>query len=173
MESISKLETTVASWYKSMPHLSEAGRKWLAENVWWIALVGVILGVLGIWGILTILFFTSAVLTGFGGIAGAAVTGVLWIATFVGLLFSVLDLVLTGVAINPLKAQLKKGWTLLFVVLLINVASAVVGFLFKYNLIELIWSLLTSAAVGYFLFEIRSHFVAARTAKKVTVKKTA
>jgi hypothetical protein len=43
METINKLETTVAGWYTGLPHLPKTFTQWLAANVWWLALIGVVL----------------------------------------------------------------------------------------------------------------------------------
>ncbi len=53
MESLQKLEATVGEWYKGMPHLPKNGQRWLAENAWWLVLIGVILGAIGAIGLLS------------------------------------------------------------------------------------------------------------------------
>ena len=52
MDSLRNLEAMVASWYKGVPHLPKNGQRWLAENAWWLTLVGVILGTMGILSVL-------------------------------------------------------------------------------------------------------------------------
>lgn len=158
MESLQKLETVIAQWYKDVPHMPENGRKWLATNVWWLALVGTILGAIGIGSALVGMVLAGAVLVGLGGAVGAAITGIAWVVVTIALAFSVLDVVLGAIAIAPLKVQRKRGWTLLFIIMLLNVVSAVVTFLFSLNVFQLAWSLLLVAIGGYFLFEVRTYF---------------
>lgn len=172
MESIVKLEEMAAERYKGAPHLSKGGQKWLATNVWWITLVGVILGGFGILSIVAATFFASALLVGYAGVAGTALAGVAFLAVLVTLAFSVVVTVLMLMAISPLKALNKKGWNLLFLVLLLQVASLAVTFLFNYSLIGLVWGLIMAAIGGYFLFEIREYFTGAKKAQSVKTSET-
>lgn len=158
MESIRKLESTVAGWYEKAPHLPLGGRKWLAENVWWIGLVGLVLGVIGVWSVLAVTFWASTALTIYGGVAGAVVGSLAFVAVLIALAFSIVLLVLLGMAIMPLKAGMKKGWNLLFISALLSLASTVVAFLLSWNLGSFVMGLLSTAISGYFLFEIRSYF---------------
>lgn len=158
METVNKIESMVAQWYKGMPHLPKNGQQWLAKNVWWLALISVILGAMGIFALLSITLFAGAVLTAAGGVAGAAIAGFSMIVVLVYLAIAVISLVITIMAISPLKALKKRGWTLLFLTILLMVVEKVVYFVFDYNLFSLVWGLLMSAVAAYFLFEIRSFF---------------
>lgn len=164
MEFISKIENMVAKWLKPLPHLPIAGQKWIATNVWWIELVGVIL--LGFSGIALIGTLTMALgfTATFWGVA--AFSGFAALSSGLSLLFLVASIILMAVAISPLKALKKKGWDLLFIVLLINVASIVISAITSFNAVTFITSILSGAigiAVGaYFLFEIRSYFVSTK-----------
>jgi hypothetical protein len=172
MESIVKLEEMAAERYKGAPHLSKSGQKWLATNVWWITLVGVILGGFGILSIIAATFFASALLVGYAGIAGTALAGLAFSAVLVTLAFSVVVIVLMLMAISPLKALNKKGWNLLFLVLLLQIASLVITFLFNYSLMGLIWGLIMAAIGGYFLFEIREYFTGVKKVQSVKTPET-
>lgn len=158
MESLHNLEVTVAAWYKGMPHLPKNGQKWLAENIWWLVLVGVILGALGIFTVLSATLFAGAILVSAGGVVGAALGGI----ALVWLAFAIGEVVVSALAISPLKSMRKKGWSLLFLVTLINVASLVLAFVFNFNLMGLVWGLLVAAVGAYFLFEIRDDFTSAK-----------
>lgn len=159
MKDIYKLETFIASWYKDVPHLSKTSQVWLAENVWWLALIGVILGATGIFGVLSIALVTGVALIALGGVYGAILSGVMLIAALLFLALAIACLVLTALSISPLKAGLKKGWTLLFAVALVNVVALALNFLTRFDLFGLVWGLLMTALGGYLLFEIRDHFV--------------
>lgn len=164
MEQIRNLETLIASWYKNLPHLPLAGQKWFANNAWWIVLVGVILGIGALFNILLLTFFAGSLLTVVAGAAGAVLGGLALLAALFFLAFGFISLILSAMAISPLKAGQKKGWNLLFMALLVNVASLVLSFLFSFNFFSLVWDLLMAAIGAYFLFEIRDQF-----AKKPTV----
>jgi hypothetical protein len=169
MNNINKLEKMAAEWYSKAPHLPKNGQKWLATNAWWIVLVGVILGAVGIYLVLVATFFAGALLTGVAGVAGAAIAGIALIAVVVAMLISLMTIVLSAMAISPLKAMQKKGWTLIFITVLIEIAAQVIQFLFDYNLFGLVWNLLFAAVGAYFLFEVRSYF---GETKKITEKKS-
>lgn len=158
MESIRKLESTVAQWYEQAPHLPMKGRVWLAQNIWWIALVGLALGAFGVLSVLTVTFWASTAIGVYGGAAGVAVGSLAFLAVLIALAFSIILLVLLALAIAPLKAGKKKGWDLLFISALLSLASTVVGFLLSFNFGSLLVGLLGTAITGYFLFEIHSYF---------------
>lgn len=166
MESVRKLEETVASWYKNAPHLPVDVSRWIANNVWWLVLVGIIVGALVVLGAISATFFAGALLAGLGGALGAAIGGLAFVAVFISLLFAIVILVLLAMAYGPLKAKNKKGWDLLFVVMLLNVVSLAVTLLLTFDIFGTLWGLLWAAVGGYFLFEIRQYFLS----KKVEAK---
>ena len=167
MENVRKLEATVASWYEKAPRLPKEGSKWIATNAWWLALIGVIVGTLGVLSAITVTFFAGALLAGIGGVVGAAIGGLAFFAVFLSLLFAIVILVITAMAIQPLKAMSKKGWNLLFVTMLIEVASLALSFVLTFDIFGTLWSLLWAAVGGYFLFEIRQYYT---SGKKVDAK---
>ncbi len=167
MGPINKLEATIATWYKDAPHLPKEGQKWLAQNIWWLTLVGVILGILGIASLIFATLLAGAVLVGFGGAVGAALGGIALVAVFVSVALSVVTIVLGAMAITPLKGLQKKGWILLFVIGLLNVAAQVISFLFYYNVFTLIWGLVLALVGIYFLFEIREYYGSEKNVRKV------
>ncbi len=162
MESLSKLEKMVQGWLKPLPHLPESARKWIATNIWWLELIGVIIlalsGVTLIGSILFSLGLAAAVLG-----AGVVYTGLATLSAVVSLIFMVASVVVMAMAISPLKNLKKRGWDLLFLALLINCASIVLSALFNFNFASFLSSIFSGAigvAIGaYFLFEIRSYFV--------------
>jgi hypothetical protein len=170
MEVIRKLENMVAGWFEKMPHISTKSREWLVQNVWWLVLVWTILGALGIFWVFLGVTLLGAVFAGVGGAVGAAVGGFVVLVTTIAMLTSIIAVVLSAMAVSPLKMRQKKGWSLIFIVILLGVLSDVLMFLFDMNFFSLIWSLLFTAMVTYFLFEIRGYFNAARDRKKVPAK---
>ncbi len=162
METINKLETTVEGWYKGLPHLPKAFTQWLATNVWWLALISVILGAFAVFSLLSVTLFAGAVLTAAGGAYGAALGGFALISVLFYLALAIITLIITVLAIAPLKAHAKKGWSLLFLAAVINAVSLIISFLSNYNLFGMIWGIAMTAVGVYFLFEIRSYFSDAR-----------
>lgn len=162
MESVRKLEAMMAEWFLKAPHMPVKGREWLAQNIWWISLVGVALGAFGILSVLAVTFGVSTIISIFGGPVGVVVGTLAFIAVLIALAFSIFVIVLLAIAIVPLKDGKKKGWDLLFISMLLSVASVVVGFLLTFNFGSLLFGAVSAAIFAYFLFEIRSYFKADR-----------
>lgn len=179
MESVRNLEKTIAGWYKDFAHLPLGLRKWLGENLWWLVLIGVVLSVLAIFPILAALalvFGLSGAAIGAAGMYGAeaavsgGLVGVALFAALVSVAGLVVMAVVMGLAINPLKARAKKGWTLLFIVLLVSTAFSVLGSLISFSIFGILWALVWAFVEGYFLFEVRDQF-GPKVAAKPSVKK--
>lgn len=165
METVHKWEKTIAGWYKGAPHLPKGGQKWLADNVWWLAVIGAVLGALGAFGVLGTTLFLGSVLTGlgfaYGGVAGvtaAGLAGVAFIVVLISIAVLVIQTVLLAMAVSPLKVHKKRGWDLLFITALVGVASVVISNVLSFNLPGLVWGLLWAAVGAYFLFEIHGYF---------------
>lgn len=164
METIVKLEKTLAGWYKQLPfHLPLEGRKWLAENAWWLVLIGVIASVLSIVGSLRSLFWaqdlSNSVLGDLAAYYGAPVynpwvDGSLW----VGLVSFAIILVLEVAAINPLKVRAKRGWDLIFLTMLVGAIAAVVSVVVTGSMYGLLGAAVGVVVGGFFLFEVREQF---------------
>lgn len=170
MENLRKLELMVAAWYKDAPHLPENARKWIAENIWWITLIGVVLGAVGVFGALTALLAGAAII-GLGGHMDAVIGGALLWAFFITLVFAGSNVILAAVAVSPLKSMRRLGWSLLFVASLINVVSLVASCLFNYSLFNLVFGVLFAGVGLYFLFEIRDFYHEAPSTKRRTAPK--
>lgn len=177
MEFITKLETTVAGWVKNLPHLPPAGQKWLAQNVWWIVLIGAIAS-----GIAVLISLFGLLL---GGAAASYVyvidpgfaTWVL-ISGIVTLIFTTIRGLILAVAVTPLKNMQKKGWVLLFISWLVNALAVVVGAILSLSVIGFIGAILfgaiSLAITGYFIFEIHGQFAhSARITKTAKTTKKA
>ena len=177
MEALSKLERTVAEWFKNVPHLPANARKWLGDNVWWIALIGAILSGIGILALLGSLI--SAVST-FGSpivsyYATPTFLGWIIVTTSVALFFMAIEALLIAAAVAPLKEKQKKGWVLLFASWLVGVVYAVVTTILTLNVLTIIGNLIFSAVwvaiSGYFLFELHGQFAHVEKSKGVKEKK--
>lgn len=164
MVSINNIEDKIEGWLKPVPHLPATWRKWIAENAWWLTLIGVIVSALGI-----LLSSPFAVLTSYYGIFMAH-TGWWIFVTFISLAFTAVTTVISAVAISPLKSLKKAGWRLLFYAYAVGILAQVVNMVLNLNVYSFIPSLLgiaISAAIGaYVLFEIRSNFNLAKVVSK-------
>lgn len=176
MDLLHKLELKVLSWLKNVPHLPAGGQKWLADNVWWIVLIGVIIGgiatlfaFIGLFALIALLGAPSNAYYVYGG----GVTAWAIVNAIVALSFSIVTVVLSAIAIKPLQAKQKKGWVLLFITWVLYVLNVFISAVLTLNALSFIVSIIFGAlfaAVGaYFLFEIHGHFN--HEAKKARVVK--
>ena len=166
MKELTKLENMVADWLKPIPHLPNDWRKWLAENVWWITLVGVILSVIGVLSIISAIFAAQSLFGAATSIIGSANltvhSGWWMVVSVISMLFMIAVIAVMAMAINPLKIMSKKGWDLLFLTLVIGVVATAVNIILSFNAFTFIPSIIFGfigyAISAYFLYEIRSHF---------------
>lgn len=155
MDAMKKLEVILVSWYKDAPHLPATSQKWLSENIWWLTLIGVVLGAIGAVQVVMASFFVGALA---GSVYGATLGGIAMLNLMLTLALAIVSLVLCAMAISPLRAMQKKGWSLLLIVLLVSALSAVIGLVLSWSVSSFIFAMLFAAVSGYFLYEIRSYF---------------
>lgn len=164
MSVVRQLETKVAGWLKPVPPLPTNAQKWLAENVWWLAIISVVASVIGMFILFNAIMAYLAFLGAAIGFYSAQTYASGWIvATLLSLVFSIATTVLTALAINPLKKLQKKGWDLLFLALLVGAVSVLVSAVASLNLgifiSDIIFGGIGLAIGAYFLFQLRSYFV--------------
>lgn len=162
---VNGLEKWLDGVYAKAPALPTGARDWIANNAWWITLIG---GLLGLWGTYSlwqvaqwgdgwIQYANQA--SDYYGAAPAAATGfsaTIWVVVIVAAVQAVLSLL----AVSGLKAHRKGGWNLLFYSALLSVATAVLYlFTSNYGFGNFLGSLIGCAIGLYFLFQIRSHFL--------------
>lgn len=166
MKSIEKLELMVARWLEPLPHLPISARKWIADNIWWIVLVGVILSVIGtlgmIGGIFTAIALMGTTFSAYGYSIAPAYTGWFVMSLVISFAFMVASVILTAMSVSPLKIKQKEGWMLLFYTLVLRAVAVVIGAFFTYSMFGFIGAVI-SGAIGiaisaYLLYEIRSYF---------------
>ena len=156
MESVNKLEVMVAGWYKNLPHLPKELSLWLAQNAWWLVMIGAIVSGVGILGVLGLASGASVFFASFGAFG---LGGIVFLGTILALLFGIVSVLLELVAIKPLKVMAKKGWDFVFLSVLVSLVGAIVGVVFSYNVGNLLSALVGAAISGYVLFEVRNYFV--------------
>lgn len=163
MEAVHSLEVALGRIYKNTPHLPIGARKWLGDNVWWIALIGAVLSVLSLVVLipLTLAALGLGILVTLGGYNYGA-NGLIALISLTSL---VVTTVLMVIAISPLKVKAKKGWTLLFISALVSLALSAVIALLTVDIFSLLMTALWAAVAGYFLFEIHGEFGVKHVAK--------
>jgi hypothetical protein len=164
MQQVAQIEKTVAGWMKDLPHLPKGLTKWLAENAWWLVIIGVVFGVFGLLATLSAMTLGSAVL---GALGAPVLGGAFFVSSLISLIGAGVAVVVEAMAISLLKAMQKKGWDLLFLSTLVSVAGAVVSSLVSVNIIGIVWAALAAAISFYVLLEVKSYFGAkAKLAEK-------
>ncbi|NCO10610.1 hypothetical protein GW930_01715 [Candidatus Saccharibacteria bacterium] len=180
MEAVAKLEAFVYDQLKALklPQLPKGLRTWVGDNVWWMAAALAVLSALSavslIFGFMMALGALAAPISASWYVGAFA--GWVLITNAIALTFAVLDAVVLGLAVNPLKESQKKGWTFLFILWLLSALSFAVNLLVSVltlNIFGLIGTLIFGtiflAIAVYFLFEIRGEF--AHVEKSAGVKK--
>lgn len=171
METVKQIENTIAGWLKPLPRLPENVRKWLADNVWWITLIGVILSVFAAFSMLVAIIvglWGAAVISSYYNVFGiaAAYTGLAAIWALISFAFLIVDVVIMGMAINPLRRKESKGWDLMFLAILVSAASSILSMIINFSIFTFISGIIFTGlglAIGaYFLFEIKAYFKTAK-----------
>jgi hypothetical protein len=178
MKFLHKIEKMIAGWLKNVPHLPVDGKKWLATNVWWLALIGAILTgislLVAITGLVSLLSIVGTYVATY--YVSQAVSGWAIMTTIVSIIFMAAAVTLLAMAITPLKEMKKKGWVLLFMVFLLEAVSLIVSAVLTLNVAAAIISLLFGgiflAIIGYFLFEIHGQFALPKNSTKKSAKKS-
>lgn len=158
MEKIHALEVRIAEWYKPVPHLPQGGIKWLTENIWWLVLIWVIISAFGALSLVLITLFGGIFLAGAVFLYSAKFGGLALLIAAIAAGVSLLNIVLAAMAIDPLKNKQKKGWSLLFIALLLSFIPMLFGDILRFHIFSMIEDVLMVAVGGYFLFEIRDQY---------------
>lgn len=156
MQQLSGLENSLGTLFKGLPHLPKDWRHWLADNAWWLALIGVAFGCLGILGLIPVVLGIS-IFTGI--VAGPAAGALIIITGIVNMAVLVVSVALEAMAITPLKARQKRGWDLLFLVSLVTFTGAVLNALITGNIGHILGLIIGTLIGLYVLFEVRMYFV--------------
>lgn len=163
MQQLSGLEEVIGRLFKKMPHLPRESRDWIADNLWWLVIVGLVLSSLTVLGLIFLLFGTSVYM---GLTANIAVGGAVFVATIISLATFGVTIVLEAIAIKPLQLKHRYGWELLFVTGLVLLAGSVLRALMSDSLSGLFNPLATAFISFYLLFEIRDYFVVKSSRKR-------
>lgn len=139
--------------------LPEAARKWIADYAWILALIGVILGALTFFPLLTVV----GLLSGIGVAVGA---GFAVIAAWISLAVLGAYTIVLAIAVPKLKKKQASGWNLVFYSTLFFFAYDVVNWLRApvAGLFSLVLNVIGTVIGLYFLFQVRSYFKGAKAA---------
>lgn len=158
------LEKWLDETYKKLPvQLPEGARKWLADNAWWLTLLGGILALWGAWGfwqtghyVSDLARWADQLSRATGGTGTSTDLGVMW---YLALASLVVEGVLYLMAFSSLKEHKKSGWNLLFYASLVGVVMGVLqAFVPGYGMGSLV-GVVIGVVIGWFvLFQVRSKF---------------
>ncbi len=178
MNFIQDLEDVLAKSFAQLPfHLPKNGRKWLGDNIWWIAIIFAAFSILSVLGHLGMLLRTDEVMAqikGWFDLLGIPqpVLRLAIASLWVTLIATAAEAVLEIAAVKPLKAKNEQGWKLMFLGLLVAVLGGIIaGFLDRSFFGTLLSAAISLAMGGFFLFEIRDQFTSHKIAKKSATKK--
>jgi len=167
MKLLEKLEDIIGGWLKPLPKLPAATSKWIATNAWLIVLIGVILSAIGtifmFFGVFAAIPLMS-VTTSVYGYAIAATYTIWYVMSLIfSLIFMAMTVIISAMAIAPLRAGQKKGWTLLFWILVLRAIAVVIDAILSYSVMGfigvIIWGAVGLAVSAYVLFSVRSYFI--------------
>ena len=133
MSIVSQADSVLEPLFKDLPSIPESGRESLARIWPWIALVAGLLQLVAAWSLWRLTQAVNAVNNAINslGIYGYPVTSGLSstdkMVIYVGLVILAAEAVIFLLAFSPLKARLRRGWDLLFLGALVNIAYAVVS----------------------------------------------
>lgn len=161
MTVVKQLEKTIEGVFKSAPPLPANAKTSLVTAWPWIALIFGILQLLaafGLWGIVTT---AERVVNTYASIYSGQtlLSGFDKLVIYLGIAVLVLDAVILLKAYPELKKQTRKGWDLLFLGSLVNLAYALVSlFINQRGVGSFLFSLLGSAVGFYLLFQVRDRY---------------
>jgi hypothetical protein len=170
MEStLNSIDKMLAPLFKDLPPLPKGAKDWFV-NAWPIlALIFGVLQLLAAWGLWHLGHVVNAVANYTNTYAqlygtGTTVNG-LGFFYWVGLIVLIVDGLILLLAYSGLKARSKRGWNMLFLAALVNLAYGVLLALDNVygGFGRLIWALVTSAIVFYFIYQVRSYYVGSRS----------
>ena len=148
----------VGALYRDAPHLPATARGWIAGNIWWIALIGAIIGAIGVLSLVFITLLGGIFLAGAVFLFTAKFGGFALLLSVVLVAALIANAVVLIMAISPLKARFHKGWYLLAVSLALNLIATILTLILKQEIITFVWNVMWVGVGGYLLFEIQSYF---------------
>lgn len=154
---IEKVEVWLAGVFKNAPVMAKENKKLAVQALPWMSLIfGALqlLSALGLWN-----WLQEAQRWGLFALPGYRVSQFDAIMVYVSIGLLVVTAVLLLLAYAPLRARARRGWELLFSVGVINIASGLVAlFVVGRGVVSLIFSVLVSVVIFYFLVQVRDMY---------------
>ena len=129
--------------------LPEGARKWIAENVWWLAAIG------GVLTLISAISMWSMLHSDYSAI-GVVYLSLWW---YIWLAITVVEGVVLLIAVQKLKTMQKAGWNLLFYLSLLAIVLGIVSALTPSNGVGSLIGTAVSVAISWtILMQIRDKF---------------
>ena len=169
MDAIKKIEGKIGLLFKDLPALPDSSREALV-GVWpWIALVFGVLQLLAawaLWNLVRVADNVGVLYSSFYVKYPAAISGMDRTIIYLGIIVLIVDAVILLMAYPELKKRSRRGWDLLFLGALLNVAYSVVSlFIDSRGFGSFIFSLIGSAVGFYLLFQVRGKYGSVKVSK--------
>jgi hypothetical protein len=166
---VKKIESKLAEVFKGTPNLSDSSRETLVGAWPWIALVFGVLQLLAAWALWNLLRFADTVVnySSFYVEYPSTVSSSDRVIIYLGIVVLLVDAAILLMAYPELKKRVRRGWDLLFLGALINLAYSVLSlFIHGRGFGSFIFSLVGSAIGFYLLFQVRGKYGSVKTSKK-------
>jgi hypothetical protein len=166
MEQLTKLETKITELLKPVPNLPLSARRWLGRNAWYFVVITLVIAAI------SALFLTIAIANLSAAIAtinidssflvSAHYDNTLLFREIFQLVLLAITIIVSAIAIKPLRSMRYRGWFLIYLLLIYSAVSIVLGAIISFNpfsfLFDIISGAVELAVATYFVFEIRSQF---------------
>lgn len=169
MTYIKKIENVLAGWFKNVPDLPNSSREALVKAWPWIALIFGVLQLLAAWALWNVMRAAEAVLdySSYYVRPPVQLSGSETFMVYLGIAVLLIDAVILLMAYPELKKRARRGWNLLFLGALVNVAYSVLSiFIYGRGFGSFIFSLIGSAVGFYLLFQVRGKYGSVKSADK-------
>lgn len=177
MEKVRSIENKLADLFKDLPALPKSAKKTIVEYWPYVVLIVGVLQLAAAWSLWRFYDRANDFVGGVNSFISAYTNESIGFSAFdkavifLAIAFLAVQAVVMIMAFSPLKARLRKGWDLLFIVALIQVAYAVVStFIDGRGFGSLVFGLIGAAIGFYFLFQIREFYGAKPVAAKAEAK---
>lgn len=144
---------------KSPVQLPAGAKNWFGDNLWWLAIVGAVMSLLGAWSTWQTVNSANRMLDAFG--VGDMYRQEIGGYVYVSIAASLVSAALLLMAQAKLKERRKDGWNLLFYSFLLGLALSLVSMVMNaaYGVVGGIIGLAIGFVIGgWLLFQIRSQF---------------
>ena len=170
MDFIKKIEEKLAALFKGLPDLKDGSREALVGAWPWIALVFGILQLFAAWALWGLVRAAESILGEYSRYYvnyPEALSGAEKFVIYLGIVVLLVDAVILLMAYPELKKRARRGWELLFLGALLNVAYSFVSlFIHERGFGSFLFSLLGSAVGFYLLFQVRGKYGSVKASKK-------